>query len=193
MKRRRLLQSIAAIPALPAIPAAAQYANSAPASEEMPKLRETSPEGAAQGVRRFFSADQSMALRRLADLVVPANGDRPGAVAAGAVEFLDFLIGQSEAVRQSLYKGGLDHLNAESRKRYAKPFGQTTDTEAKPLLAPLAQAWSYHPPKDPVARFLRDAKEDLLQATLNSKTYSEAVSRRSRSAAGMGAYWLPID
>lgn len=193
MKRRRLLQSIAAIPALTAPPAAAQYAAAAPAAEEMPKLRETSPDAATQGVGRFFSADQRTALRRLGDLIVPAIGDRPGASAAGVVEFLDFLIGQSEAVRQNLYKGGLDQLNAESRKRYAKSFAETSGAEAKPLLAALGQPWTYHSPKDPMARFLREAKEDLLQATINSKAFADAASRRSRSAGGMGAYWLPLD
>lgn len=192
MKRRRLLQSIAAIPALPALPAAAQYASS-PATEELPKLRETSPDAATQGVPRFFNADQTATLRRLASAIVPATSDRPGAVESGVVEFLDFLIGQSETSRQTLYKGGLDHLNSESKKRFGKPFGQTTDGEVKPLLAPLGQAWTYHAPKDPVARFLRDAKEDLLQATFNSKAFAEAAAKRSRAAGGLGAYWMPLD
>jgi hypothetical protein len=185
MKRRRLLQSIAALPAVPA--AAQQYSSAAPPADASPKLAEKAPDAVAEGVRRFFTPDQAAALRRLGELIVPKSGDRPGAVEAGAAEFLDFLIGQSGAERQRLYRDGLDRLNAGT------PFAQLSAAAAKARLAPLAEAWTYHPPKEAFARFLREAKEDLLQATLNSREFAQAMSRRSRSAAGMGAYWLPLD
>jgi len=193
MKRRRLLQSLAALPALPALPAAAQYSTSQPATApEIPKLAETAPDAAADGVRRCFSEEQLAALRRLAELLVPKVGDRPGAVEADAVEFLDFLLKASNANRQVLYKGGLDHLNAEAQKLYQTPFAKVTDAGAKPILAPLTAPWTYAPPADPYARFLREVKEDLLQATVNSRAYAQVASRR-RSGAGMNAYWLPLD
>lgn len=185
MKRRRLLQSIAALPAVPA--AAQSYASSPAASGEMPKLGEAAADAVAAAVPRFFTTDQLSALRRLAGLMVPKSGDRPGAVEAGAAEFLDFLISQSNAARQQLYRDGLDRLNA------GKPFAERTAAEARALLKPLHEKWTYHPPADPFARFLREAKDDLLQATMSSREFAQAMSRRSRSAAGLGAYWLPFD
>ncbi len=188
MKRRRLLQSIAALPALPAA------AQTAPApAPEFPKLAETAADAVGQPRGRLFGRDQMAALEKLADLLMPKAGDRPGAVEAGAPAFLDFLIGESNAARRKLYQDGLDRLNSESARLYSKPFRDASATEAKAILAPLAAKWTYAPPADPFARFLKEVKDDLMQATINSRVYAAAVSRRSRSAAGMGAYWLPLD
>lgn len=179
---------------LPALPAAAQYSSTQPSSSnEIPKLPETAPDAVADGVRRCFTEEQLTVLRRLADLLVPKSGERPGAAEAGAVEFLDFLLKASDAERQALYKNGLDRLNAESQQRYRKSFAQVSEAEAKPLLEPLSKPWTYRPPSDPYPRFLREVKDDLLQATLSSREYGQAASRRSRSGAGLNAYWLPLD
>lgn len=191
MKRRRLLQSMAAVPVLPA--AAQRYPQAPSESAEMPKLAETAPDAVSEPRARLFSPVQAAALGRLAELMVPSGGERPGAVDAGAPAFLDFLLSESNAVRQRLYRDGLDKLNSEAARLYAKPFASLSAAEAKPILAPLEAKWSYHPPADSFARFLREVKEDLLQATINSRQYAVAMSRRSRSAAGMGAYWLPLD
>ena len=91
-----------------------------PAVNETPKLETAVADAAAESVPRFFSADQFSALRRLAEVLMPAAGDTPGAKEAGAAEFFDFLIGASPEDRQSLYRNGLDHLNAQARRRYAK-------------------------------------------------------------------------
>ncbi len=184
---------MAALPALPALPAAAQNPAAAGVAQEMPKLRETAPDATAQGVRRFFSTNQEATLRRLAELVVPRSGDRPGAVEAGAVEFLDFLVGASGERRRNLYRTGLDRLHDEARLRYGKPFTQLSAEQARPLLEPLMRPWTYEPPADAFARFLREVRDDLLQATTNSREHAEALSGRSRSAAGLNTYWLPLD
>lgn len=189
MRRRRLLQTMTLLPAAPAV---AQYSSQS-SPEELPKLQETSANSVAEGRPRFLSADQIAAFRNLADILVPRASDRPGALDAGAVEFLDFLLSQSASDRQVRYRDGLDVLNTEARKRFSKPFAKLTPAEARPILEPLARPWSYHPSKDPQERFLREAKEDLLQATANSQPFAEAMAKRSRAAGGMGAYWLPLD
>ncbi|MCC6393630.1 MAG: gluconate 2-dehydrogenase subunit 3 family protein [Bryobacterales bacterium] len=193
MKRRRLLQSMAALPALPVIPASAQYSASQPASSEIPKLQETAPDAVANGVPRCFSAAQLAALRKLSDIVAPKMGERPGALDAGVPEFLDFLIGASESERQTLYRNGLERLNSEAHTRSGRNFAALTAEEAKPLLAPLTQPRTYAGPPDPYARFLFDARDDIIQATVSSREYGRAMSRRVRSAGGMNLYWLPLD
>jgi len=101
MKRRSFFQGAAVLPALPA---AAQYAGSTGASNELPKLTETAPDAVGDGVRTLFTPEQLATLRRLAELLVPAVGERPGAVDCSAVEFLDFLLKASPAPRQTLYR-----------------------------------------------------------------------------------------
>jgi gluconate 2-dehydrogenase subunit 3-like protein len=191
MKRRRFFQSVAALPALPA---AAQYGGAAAAqTSELPKLAETAPDAAADGLHRFFSPEQYAALNRLCGLMVPNFNGRPGAIEAGVPDFLDFLIKSSPADRQTLYRAGLDRLNSESQRRFKKNFEAVSDDEARPILEPLTKPYTYAAPSDPFAKFLRDAKEDVLQGTSSSREMAEASARRSRGAAGVNTYWLPLD
>ena len=73
-----------------------------------------------------------------------------GALDTDAPEFLDFLIGASPVDRQTLYRNGLDALNAQARTRFGKAFADLDAAQAdailKPLLVPVA--WAYDPPKD---------------------------------------------
>src|SRR5438876_1867845 len=152
MKRRRAIQTLAGISVASTLPLPAQQTGANPASpnqpvnpplNETPKLEIAVAEAAADSLPRLFSSAQFAALRRLAELLMPAAGENPGAKEAGAAEFLDFLIGASPADRQALYREGLDKLNLEARNRYSKQFADTTDTEAGLMLAPLRRAWTH--------------------------------------------------
>ncbi len=205
MKRRRFFKALAAVPAGSALlaqqPAVNQSAPGVPlnptrgaqppgnaAPEDLPKLEPTVPDDAADATQRFFSAPQFAALQKLSDLIMPAMSGSPGALAAGAPEFLDFLIGDSNADRQHIYRTGLDGLNAQAKKQFSKAFGDLDTTQAASLLTPLKQPWTYEEPADPVARLLRVAKIDIRTATLNSR---EAGS--GRRFQGSGLYWYPLD
>ena len=59
------------------------------------------------------------------------------------------------------------------------------------ILSPLKQSWSFED-KDPFRRFLLAAKADLLQATLNSRPYIDALSQTRRPAKCSRYYWYPI-
>src|SRR3954466_14489865 len=128
MKRRNLLQGILSVPALAAIPqpAAAQTKiatkETSAATPDNFNLALTPPDAVAQPSPQFFSPEQRNALERLGDILVPKVGDRPGSAEAKAPQFLEFLISQSPADRQKLYKQGLDRLNSEAARLYQKPF-----------------------------------------------------------------------
>jgi hypothetical protein len=143
----------------------------------------------------FFSAQQFAALRRLSDILVPEMNGMPGAIQAGAPEFLDFLIGSSPADRQELYKSGLDALNSKAAKSFSKPFAEVDGSQAVSLLAPLREPWTFEQPSDPLARFLRAAKEDVRTATFNSREWNTAGSSGSarRRGGGLGQYWYTIE
>ena len=191
--RRRWLQSLAAAPV--AVAAAQSTGNAQsptlPLAADRPILEVTSIDAVADPKPQVLTRDQFAALRKLADLLLPQNGSTPGAVAAEAPEFLDFYLSQSSAARQTLYSDGLDKLNAESRRLTQKPFPEIDAAQAEAVLAPLFAAWTYNPPTDPFARFLREAKEDLFRATTNSKPFADA--RTGRRASGTNPYWHTID
>lgn len=46
-------------------------------------------------------------------------------------------------------------------KRYKKAFAELYPSDAAAVLAPLREPWTYDPPLDPLARFPRQAKQDV--------------------------------
>ncbi|MBL8204389.1 MAG: gluconate 2-dehydrogenase subunit 3 family protein [Blastocatellia bacterium] len=193
MKRRRFIQTVAAAPAIaiPATAPAAQPATQRPPAEA-PKFELSPLDAVGDTTPRFFSAAQLATLRKLSDVLMPPLNGMPGALEAGAPEFLDFLIGASAADRKQLYKNGLDTLQTQAQKKFGKAFADLNETQVGELLAPLKKPWTYEPPADPFARFLREVKADVRTATINSREYSTAGSA-GRRGGGVGQYWYPID
>jgi hypothetical protein len=222
MKRRRLLKALAAAPAIPIALAQQPATNNTPApnSPAPPPLDPTTPPAplnrtptaAAAPARlttavaddvadmqpRFFNSAQFAALRRLSEVLMPSINGAPSAIDAKAPEFLDFLLKESPAERQQLYRAGLDQLNVQAKKQFNKSFSETDATQAVALLAPLKQPWTFDAPADPLAAFLRAAKQDIRTATVNSREYVTSAAnspsgRRGGGGGGMGLYWYPID
>jgi hypothetical protein len=182
MKRRRFFQTLAVAPAATALVAQQQPRG------ELPKLETAIADTAADTLPHFFTADQFAALRKLSDILQPAVKGAPGALDAKAPEFLDFLIGESPADRQQLYREGLDALHRAG-------FTQADAAKTVAILAPLRAPWTYDEPADPLARFLRAAKADVHTATVNSREYNSAgaASGGSRRFGAQGLYWVPLD
>jgi hypothetical protein len=94
MNRRQLLQGFTALPAAgllrgqqPVVPPKPTPA----AIDETPVIESTVPDIAAAPLHSYFDKDQFDTLRRLSDVIAPAAGGVPGALAAGVPEFLDSL------------------------------------------------------------------------------------------------------
>ena len=197
MKRRRFFQTLVVAPAASAVlaqqPVVTPNPAGRPPSEEMPKLETTAVDQVADAAPHFFDASQFTALHKLGDLLMPPMNGAPGASEAGAAEFLDFLIGESPADRQRVYRAGLDALNAQAKTRYGKPFAGVDAAQADALLAPLREPWTYDAPSDPLARFLVAAKQDVRTATTNSREWNTGGAAGGRRTGGTGLYWYPID
>jgi hypothetical protein len=218
IKRRRLLKALVAAPAMPSLlaqqappqsdrprpdspvpppsggaPPPSPYNRTPPASVEAPKLDITIAEEAADSLPRFFTGPQLAALRRLSDVLMPPMKGALGALEAGVAEFLDFLLSESPEERQQIYRAGLDALNTQSQKKAGKPFAEVDGAQVAALLAPLREPWTYEPPKDPLEHFLRVAKQDVRNATQNSREYVTSSSAGRRRGAGSGLYWYPLD
>lgn len=213
MKRRRFVKSLVTAPAASALlaqqttgqaPAPGVPANPAPGiplnptqpvqpPTVEPKLDATIPDAASEPMPHFFTASQFAALRKLSEILMPAVNGAPGALDAKAPEFLDFLIGHSPAVRQEIYRAGLDALNAHASKQFRKMFAELDAAKIDTILSPLREPWTYEPPTDPLARFLREAKQDIRTATVNSREYSAHAPTAGRRFGGNGLYWYPLD
>ena len=148
----------------------------------------------AEGELHFFSSTQMRTLSRFSDLLVPPIAGTPGAVEAGAPAFLDFLIGESPSDRKAMYQGGLDWLDAESKKEFGKPFAALDKAQADRLIKPWLRTWMLdHPPTEQHAAFINAAHADIRTATVNSKEWSDAQKKDGQESTPKGLYWYPVD
>lgn len=194
MKRRHVLQTLAALPAAPLLKAQQPVVPPKPspaAVEEIPVIESTIPDVAGNTIPSFFSQTQMATLRHLCGLIAPAMNGAPGAKEARVPEFLDFLISDSPAERQESYRHGLDTLNSRAQSEFHLSFADLNGEQAAQLLAPLCAQWTAKP--DQFTGFLFAAKQDILQATHNSYEWTHVMSKRVRSAGGLGMYWFPIE
>jgi gluconate 2-dehydrogenase gamma chain len=65
---------------------------------------------------KALTAHEFATLERLSDLILPADEHSPGALAAGAAEFIDFLCSASDEMKR-IYTGGLGWLDEAIRRR----------------------------------------------------------------------------
>jgi hypothetical protein len=193
MKRRSVFKSLLGATALaPAAAAQTPPTSNAPAAEDAAKFDLTTADAVADPRHKFFTAQQYATLGRLCDLLGPAYNGKPSARQAEAPQFLDFLLSKSPAERQVLYAQGLDQLDIDARMKRGKAFADLNESDAGELLAPLRSQWTWKTPTEPLARFLREAKADVLRATVNSKAYADA-SAGSRRGTGVNTYWDVIE
>jgi hypothetical protein len=171
MNRRSILYTMLGL-----APAASGWQESGGAA-----IPSTAGEAVAMGLPRFFTAAEFAAFSDLGAALIPAYDGRPGAKEAEAAEFLDFLLGQSPQDAQAVYKQGI------------ATFQLRRKAGLEPALAELSKPWSYDGPKTAYGKFLAAAKLAFYQATVNSRQWAEAMSGRSRSASGVGSYWLPVE
>lgn len=211
MKRRDFLHSLAVAPAVavpglqqptpapptapPGSPVPAPQPAPPPPSTAVPVLETAPADVVARPVPTFFTPPQFATLARLCDILVPSVDGAPGALAADVPAFLDFLIGKSPDDRRALYRTGLDALQAQARQQFGAPYNEVSLEQAESLLAPLRQPWTFTPPGDSLAAFLRAAKQDVRLATQNSKVASEAASATAgrRGGSGGGLYWYAVE
>jgi Gluconate 2-dehydrogenase subunit 3 len=152
------------------------------------------PDAVATTQAHFFNEQQMATLRKLADILMCPPKGYPGASEAGALEFIDFLIGTSPDDRKQMYQAGLDRLNADAEKQFHVSFAQVNAEQADKLIGPWLRTWApNHPPTEPFARFINLAHHDIRTATMNSQAWSTAATSAGERAPGVGMYWSPID
>ena len=148
----------------------------------------------AESVPAFFSERQMATLTRLADVLLPPLGDKPGAVLAQTPQFLDFFIGSSSAERQDVYTGGLDWLEAEAQKRHKTPFADLDNEQAGVVIKPWLRTWmSDHPPTELHADFINIAHGDIREATVNSAAWNSTPTTGAQERTQNELYWSPIE
>src|SRR5215475_14194867 len=87
---------------------------------------------------KSLTAHEYATLQHLSDLIIPADDRSPGALAAGAADFIDFLCASSDEMRD-IYTGGLLWIdNAMVRRADGKTFLEASAASQTALLDQIA-------------------------------------------------------
>jgi hypothetical protein len=117
---------------------------------------------------KVFAAHEYETLRKLADLILPADEVSAGAVEAGAPEFIDLLCSGNRHL-ESTFRGGLAWLDAASAKRFKEPFLAAAPEQQREMLDAIAYRKNETPELAPGIEFFAWARRLTVDAFYTSK------------------------
>lgn len=148
----------------------------------------------AQTDTQFFNATETATLRRLCELFQPPYKHHPGAIEAGAPQFLDFLTGASPEDQQHIYRSGLGRLESDAQQKFSKPFASLDAGQADQIIRPALRTWmDDHPPTDSFEYFVAIVQVDIRTATVNSQAWADAARRAGEPTPNVDLYWYPVE
>lgn len=131
---------------------------------------------------KALTAHEYATLRRLADLIIPADEHSPGALEAGAADFIDFLCAASDEMRD-IYTGGLAWLDDEMKRRYrGKDFLGAQPAEQAAMLDLIAWRGNASPELNPGIEFFSWARRMVADAYYTSPIGIEDLGYMGNSA-----------
>lgn len=122
---------------------------------------------AAQQRKPFFTAEESATVDRLADIIIPADEQSPGAHDAGVIRYIDLLAGAAPPQRQQMWRRGIAAVESAARARFSRAFGECTRAQQEQIVTAMA-AHEGAPTSD-LERFFELVKH----ATIDGYRFSE--------------------
>jgi hypothetical protein len=115
----------------------------------------------------FLTTAEYAAVDLLAETILPADDQSPGARAARVADYLDLLLGESPADVQQRWRTGLAGLDTAARARASRPFGELSAADATAVLVELARNEAN--PQTPLELFFKDAKDATIRGYYTSE------------------------
>ena len=206
MKRRDFIQSVVTMPAgavlfgetadalspAPEKVSAQAAAAPPPAATSAAVLETVGADQVAAVTPRYLTGVQFATLRRLSDLLFPAQSPNPGALAAQAPPFIDNYLAVCASDRQRLYRDGLDDLSKQSQSRFKKPFAELTTAEADAIVKPLFKVRGPTMSVVDLGPFINRAHQDVRTVTMNSPQWNAAQAALGNPPI-RSLYWRNVD
>jgi Gluconate 2-dehydrogenase subunit 3 len=131
---------------------------------------------------KALTAHEYATLQKLSDFIIPADDHSPGALAAGAADFIDFLCNASEEMRD-IYTGGLLWVDEAMKDRYAgKRFVEATPEQQTAMLDLIAWRKNASPELNPGIEFFAFCRRMVADAY-----YSSPIGYKELGFVGNGA------
>jgi hypothetical protein len=106
-------------------------------------------------------------MRRLSDIIIPADDHSKGALDAGAAEYIDFLSSRSPEFAQ-IFTGGLGWLDGAMQKRYNATFLDAKPDQQLAMVDLIAYRRNQSPELGPGIAFFRWARNVVVDAYYTS-------------------------
>jgi gluconate 2-dehydrogenase gamma chain len=107
------------------------------AAQEVHHMVQQAAPVAGRYAPKALSADEFRALERLTDLIMPAEGSKPGAVQADVAAWIDVLLNVNSELK-ARYTNGLAWIDAAMKERGAADFVSATASQQTGLLDLIA-------------------------------------------------------
>ena len=120
-------------------------------------------------------------LQRLADLIIPAEEGSPGALQAGAADWIDLMASVNERLLD-IYTGGIAWLDRGMRERYSVDFISATPEQQTAMLDLIAYRKNDGPELGPGIHFFEWARRMVVDAYYTTPYGVKAVGYMGNKA-----------
>jgi hypothetical protein len=139
---------------------------------------------------KCFRSHEYAVLRRVCELIIPADEHSQGALEAGAPEFID-LLASSNTELAEIYTGGLAWLEREMQRRYHTSFVQARPEQQTAMLDLMAYRKNESPELAPGIRFFTWARNMTVDAFYTSRIGMDDLGFKGNGA--MAEFSVPAE
>jgi len=118
-------------------------------------------------VPKAFNDHEYKTLQRLSDLIIPADEHSPGALAAGAADWIDFMASNSPELRE-IFTGGMAWLDHDMHHRFGADFLDAKPEQQTAMLDLIGIEKNAAPENEPGIHFFGWARNLVLDAYYTS-------------------------
>ena len=124
-------------------------------------------DGGANYQPKYLSKHEFATLKRLSDIIIPADGNSRGAIDAGAAEYIDFMCSRSPEFAD-IFTGGLGWLDGAMQDRYQSTFLDAKPDQQMAMVELIAYRKNQSPVLGPGIEFFRWARNVVVDAYYTS-------------------------
>jgi hypothetical protein len=184
ISRRDLLRNVAlSVTAAGTLtPAAAQHVHELAAEDKQ----------ASGGVYKpkAFTDHEYATIRRLCDLIIPADDHSKGALEAGAPEFIDLLSSHNREMA-AIYTGGIGWLDHQMQQRYQKKFIDAAPEQQTAMLDLIAYRRNMSPELGPGIQFFDWIRKMTADAYYTSRVGIDDLGYMGNK--GVAKFEVPVE